>query len=279
MLEAGLREDNCFATLTYRDAMLPRLDGSDLPSLSPLDVQLWLKRLREAWRYSAGKFGINDAKLRFYLAGEYGDETFRPHYHAAIFGLPTCARGRTLRRPGSTRPEWERCCSICRLVGETWEKGDVDLGVLEVTSAQYVAGYVVKKMTSADDRRLCGRHPEFARMSNRPGVGQSAMWDVASELLRYRLDERLPDVPLALNHGKKQMPLGRYLRRELRKMVGKLEETPIESLEAYKEEMRPVREAAFNASRSYKEVLLEVNKAKRQRSEARAKIFKGRRSL
>ena len=151
--------------------------------------------------------------------------------------------------------------------------------MLEVSSAQYVAGYVVKKMTAADDRRLCGRHPEFARMSNRPGIGQAAMWEVASELLRYRLDERLPDVPLALNHGKKQMPLGRYLRRELRKMVGKLEETPIESLEAYKEEMRPVRETAFNASRSYKEVLLEVNKAKRQRSEARAKIFKGRRSL
>ena len=60
-------EASSFVTLTYADAPV---------SLSKRDCQLFLKRLRKR----CGSF-------RYYLAGEYGEESGRPHYHACIFGL------------------------------------------------------------------------------------------------------------------------------------------------------------------------------------------------
>ena len=47
-------------------------------SLRKRDFQLFMKRLRK--KYS-------DDRIRFYACGEYGSETFRPHYHAILFGL------------------------------------------------------------------------------------------------------------------------------------------------------------------------------------------------
>lgn len=238
MLEAAQYADNCFATLTYTDGSLPiGLNGN--PSLVPEHVQDWLKRFRK---------NFPPGHVRYYLAGEYGDESFRPHYHVALFNVPTCVRGRTLRRPGSNRPRWEQCCASCALVGETWGYGDVDLGILEDASAQYVAGYVLKKMTHAQDPRLEGRHPEFSRMSNRPGIGQSAMYEVASELMRFNLDLTQVDVPSTLRHGNKERPLGRYLQQQLRKMVGKDEKAPEAVKQKHAAEMLPLRVAAKNSS-------------------------------
>ena len=72
-LEASLHEHNSFVTLTYADQFLPE-DGS----VNPRHTQLWLKRLRKV---------LDPRKVRFFLCGEYGDQTFRPHYHACLFGV------------------------------------------------------------------------------------------------------------------------------------------------------------------------------------------------
>lgn len=113
--------------------------------------------------------------------------------------------------------------------------GDVDLGILEAHSAQYVAGYVTKKMTGKHDERLRGRYPEFARMSLRPGIGHGVLQQVADVLLTHGY--QIEDVPVALSHGGKQQPLGRYLRRKLRVMMGRDEKCPPEILAAIQEEM------------------------------------------
>lgn len=89
-------------------------------------------------------------------------------------------------------------------------------------------------MTSYDDPRLFGRHPEFARMSNRPGLGASAMHEVASQLMTFNLDTSQADVPSALQHGGRALPLGRYLRRKLRTLVGKEPNAPESTLVAAK---------------------------------------------
>lgn len=271
MLESAQYADNCFVTLTYTDGSLP-IGLNGLPTLIPEHPRNWLKRLRKLFP---------PEHVRYYLCGEYGDESFRPHYHAALFNVPTCYRGRTYRRPGSSRPLWEKCCDACRMVGNTWGYGDVDLGILETSSAQYVAGYVTKKMTHAQDPRLQGRHPEFSRQSNRPGIGQSAMYEVASELMRFNLDVTQADVPSALRHGKRQLPLGRYLQQQLRKMVGKDVKAPEAVIQKHAAEMLPLRIAAKNSSThpSLKSQVILAGTTARLRLKAKQRLQQRKKSL
>lgn len=71
-----------FVTLTYRDDMLPyntALDDPDrFPVLRKVDFQLFMKRLRKS-------FAQHEIYLRFISCGEYGPQTFRPHYHAVLY--------------------------------------------------------------------------------------------------------------------------------------------------------------------------------------------------
>lgn len=277
MLEAAQHAENAFVTLTYSENELVTASGRSVSSgengfasLQPDHLQNFFKRFRKA---------IEPLRIRYYAVGEYGDETWRPHYHAALFSYPTCRRGRTLRLPGSGRPRWDKCCVQCSLVGRSWTHGDVDLGTLETSSAQYLAGYVTKKMTHAEDFRLDGRLPEFSRMSLRPGIGHGAMHDVASQLMKFNLENTQADVPSALRHGSRLMPLGRYLRRNLRKMVGKDEKTPDVVSQALAEEMRPLRESAFNASQSFKQAVLDSSKGEIDRVLAKHKLYKRKGSL
>lgn len=266
MLEGALYEDNAFVTLTYSDEFLP-VDGS----LEPVAVSLWLKRLREMYRQASGR------KLRFYLVGEYGDETWRPHYHVALFNFPSCARGRTLRDVRN-RVAWRKCCDWCRMVGESWGKGDIDIGALETKSAQYLAGYVVKKMTSAADPRLMGRHREFARMSLRPGIGNDMMYEVASTLLQYNLEDR-PDVPIVLDHGKKSLPLGRHLRGKLREFIGRDKKAPPEVLEKWIAEMSELSASArldADAVGSLKRMNEKLEKGRLASFESRHRLYRQR---
>lgn len=227
MLEAMQYECNAFVTLTYDEEHSPN-DGS----VNTTDYRAWLKRLRDR---------VSPSRFRFVVVGEYGDRSERPHYHAALFGFRSCLYGQS--RYSKTR---DKCCYWCELVRDTWQKGNVYLGTLETSSAQYLAGYVTKKMTSKDDPRLLGRHPEFARMSLKPGIGHSALWEIADALMRIELDRAFPndDVPAQLAHGKKLLPLGRYLRRNLRQMVGKDAKISQAAFDALSQELLGVRLAA-----------------------------------
>jgi len=187
MLEAIVHEFASFVTLTYNKESVPS-DGS----LNPRHLQLFLKRLR---------YELEPRKIRYFGVGEYGDDTFRPHYHLAVFNLDPLAG---------------------EVVKKSWPYGFSDCGPLTIQSAAYVAGYVTKKMTGKDDERLKGRYPEFARMSLRPGIGANAISDVADALQnRHGWDSIgiTGDVPSVLRHGSRTMPLGRYLRRKLREAM------------------------------------------------------------
>ena len=86
MLELEYHDSAYFVTLTYDDDHVPVSyygdpdTGLATPSLTlrKRDFQLFMKRLRKAFP---------DDHIRFFAAGEYGSQTFRPHYHAIIFGL------------------------------------------------------------------------------------------------------------------------------------------------------------------------------------------------
>lgn len=242
MLEAALHGDKTFVTLTYDNDHLPAGE-----SLVPADLRNFLKRARKAFE---------PRRLRFFAAGEYGDTTQRPHYHLALFGYPNCSYGQS-RYSRSYRD----CCPACDLLRDTWGMGSVFLGELSDSSASYVAGYVLKKMTAKDDGRLLGRHPEFARMSNRPGIGADMMHEVASTLMSLDLDETQPDVPSALRHGTRTMALGRYLHRKLRTYVGKSPDSPEAVAAEQKAELQRLQEAQFSHSgrKSLRDVYVEEN--------------------
>jgi hypothetical protein len=68
-----------FATLTYEQAPATAIG---LDTLDKRDIQLFFKRLRK----NASKISQRNVKIKYFLVGEYGTITNRPHYHAIIFG-------------------------------------------------------------------------------------------------------------------------------------------------------------------------------------------------
>lgn len=146
-------------------------------------------------------------------------------------------------------------------------------------------------MTRFDDARLNGRQPEFSRMSRQNGgLGLSAMHDVASVFLQFDLEKSEADVPSALREGKSTYrPLGKYLRKKLRKMVGWDEKIPDEILAEYEAEVRALYSDIWNSSpedRGYKtvkdafrEALVAKERGAINTLLARAEIFKQRKRL
>lgn len=70
-------------------------------------------------------------------------------------------------------------------------------------------------MTYAEHPHLNGRHPEFARMSNRPGIGAKAA-DVFAEQLMNAGEE---EIPYFVKRAGKNLILGRYLINRLRSKI------------------------------------------------------------
>lgn len=214
-LESYSHENSAFITLTYDDDHLqfghPETgEWLPHPTLNPKDLQNFIKRIRRA---------VAPQRLRFYAVGEYGDRSWRPHYHLALFGYESCWRGETRKdKHAQSLP----CCPPCDLIKEKWTYGGIDNALVEDKSATYIAGYVTKKLTKKDDEKLYGRYPEFSRMSRRPGIGALNMDHLAtalnSEHGHHCLTEH-GDVPITIKIGTKTLLLGRYLRDQLRNLT------------------------------------------------------------
>lgn len=186
MLEAMSHDYSAFVTLTYDDDNVP-LDGN----LDPSEMQRFLKRIRR--RYEP-------KKIRYYGVGEYGDMSWRPHYHLALFGV---------------------CVTDENVVEESWPKGFVYLGELTSQSARYMTNYVTKGLSvsnSVTEEKLQGRTPEFARMSLKPGLGVKTIEKIAEDLEKYKGD--CANVIGRLHHGVRSLPLGRYLESKLCELRG-----------------------------------------------------------
>lgn len=160
LLELEVMKNAVFVTLTYNDDHLPLMPGSGTPTLCVRDVQLFFKRLRK-------KF--NPRKIRFFLCGEYGSNTHRPHYHAILFGL-------SLNDFSDLRPvsknELGQTLYTSPTFEKVWQNGFVSLGEVTFHSCNYVARYTLKKQFGSKDEFADGRKPEFVLSSRRPGLGK-----------------------------------------------------------------------------------------------------------
>lgn len=225
VLEALNHHQSSFLTLTYSDEHLPQ-DEYFHPKtgeiFAPLSVRPdhHRKFMNDLRGHFFEKF---NSRLRFYGCAEYGEDKERPHYHYALFGFPHCLG------PGAVtvgRKFYPCRCRNCAFVSEIWGKGNIFLGTLSLDSAQYIAGYVTKKLTSNSNYRqdgylgltnaqkLRGRYPEFSRMSTRPGLAAYAADNIVNRLTFYDKTSH-DDVPRILLHGAKQLPIGRYLNEKI----------------------------------------------------------------
>lgn len=135
--ELRVHDSAHFITLTYDNDSAQRLvTDNGFLTLNKTDFQAFVKALRK--RYPAGH------QLKYYMCGEYGDQSFRPHYHAILFGA--C----------SDDYDFE------------WRYGHVHVGSVSEASIAYVLKYINKgkriPVHSRDDRL-----PEFALMSKKLG--------------------------------------------------------------------------------------------------------------
>lgn len=190
--EQSLHRETCFITLTYNDDNLP----PDM-SLQPDDMTLFIKRLRKA---------LEPKKVRFFYAGEYGTQTLRPHYHMCLFGHDFLDDRQLYKVSSRGDILW-----TSQTLEQLWGKGYAPFGQLTFDSAAYTARYILKKITGdmAVDH-YGARHPEFVRMSRRPGIASSWFAKYSSDVypkdfvtIRNGIKCRPPryyDKLFALNH-------------------------------------------------------------------------------
>lgn len=193
MLELETAGKGLFVTLTYDNEHCPwsQFDEDDNPmygTLNKRDVQLWMKRLRK-------RFG--DIKIRFYLAGEYGERTLRPHYHCILFGIGL----------SDLDPLYEHGCNelgqryyISPDLSESWSLGHVLVSDVSWKTCAYVARYVTKKLNGpwSIDYAVRNVEPEFALMSRKPGIGRQYLEEHPECLDMANINLSAPDGALKI---------------------------------------------------------------------------------
>lgn len=188
ILEARSHHHSLFVTFTYNDEHIPRT-AKQRPTLCKKDIQDFMKRLRRA---------VPDHKVRYFITGEYGPQTYRPHYHAVLFGFPL-----------------ERCEEVLQ---KAWGKGFVAVSIANRDRIAYVAQYCLKKRESKEDveiRAENGRdeEPEFQQMSRNPGLGRVALEEIveAYQAAGGQIAiERNGDVSRLIRQDGRKWPLDRY---------------------------------------------------------------------
>ena len=156
-------KENCwFLTLTYDDSHLPKTEKG-VSTCRIQDVSDFMKRLRAYYSDTHNLDGI-----RFYAASEYGDHTFRPHYHLILYGCPVA----DLQPSEKFGLPAGYFCS--KLLNRLWSFGNVMIGQLTFESAAYVSRYVTKKLSGnlyIEKYQKFGIEKESSRMSRNPGIG------------------------------------------------------------------------------------------------------------
>lgn len=168
-----------FITLTY-DTKHVTITQNGFMTLDKKHCQDFLKRLRK--RVSKTR---PDLRIKYYLAGEYGGKTRRPHYHAIIFNVPSESD-----------------------IDLSWQLGAVHYGKVEAASVGYTLKYMDKPkkipMHMNDDRIR-----EFGLMSK--GLGQSYL---SQRMINWHRADLINRAYLNIDDGKK-IAMPRYYKEKL----------------------------------------------------------------
>lgn len=171
--ESQYWKDKVFVTLTYSPDNIPPNS-----TLVKSDLQDFFKRFR---------YYLPNVDIKYAGCGEYGMHgTFRPHYHAVVFGVNENDE-RVFHRVGT----FKTC--------PAWDKGFITVAPVNDARCFYVAKYCTKKLFGAvADEYYQGRQPEFYVTSK--GIGER--W-IKDHQVRVKMDN-------FIRFGKKKMPIPRY---------------------------------------------------------------------
>lgn len=190
LLEAAhTPSDGSFVTLTYAPEHLPE-NGSLVVS----DPQGYMKRLRHKV----------PEHIRYFCVGEYGSESWRPHYHLILFNVDP------LQHEQAIIDSWQG-------------KGIVDVGVASTGALNYVTDYTTKRLTLPDDPRLGDRNREFFLSSRRPPIGHHGYIQLLDALYTRRGARFIAesgDVPNAFRFDGRVYPLSYRWRSAMRRDLG-----------------------------------------------------------
>lgn len=284
--EASVYRDSCFITLTYNEDNLPYTNfrpmletkkadlgdpnelvqnkpivrGKDVstwnqelqPTLLPRDITLFLKRLRmHLARHCDG------LKVRYFVVGEYGSKTSRPHYHLIVFGwmpkdvkVHQVCKGYTVFRSATLE--------------KLWPFGFSTIGTVNAGVAKYCARYVTKKLgdlCTPKQLSCATRCPVFTRQSTRNGGMGAPFFDRwCQHILRvgyvtYRSGTRITKakIPRTYISRARKYHLPEWL--EWRDRAIQYHETAVEKPDAYDDLVRAcAQDAAVRRARESDEV-------------------------
>lgn len=193
----------CFLTLTYDNLHIKwsHLDDCDNPlfgTLDKRDCQLFLKRLRKYF---------TDLHIRFFLAGEYGEHTLRPHYHLIVFGLAPDDFPDLLP---DGKNEFGQPYFKSQKLNDIWQNGRCVIAGVNWQTCAYVARYVTKKLSGpwSIDYAVRNVIPEFSLMSRKPGIGKPYL-DAHPDCLD------LANINLSTPDGGLKIMIPKYFLKEL----------------------------------------------------------------
>lgn len=108
--------------------------STEIPVLSRKDIGTYIKNLKQAIRRRLGT-----CDLSYYVCGEYGPSTLRPHYHAI---LSTNSEELTKGLDAAKEEKGEATCEITRLCRALWRYGYVGCEVSRGKCSSYISSYV-----------------------------------------------------------------------------------------------------------------------------------------
>lgn len=220
MHEASMHESNAFLTLTYSDENLPSNLSLDKKVL-PLFFKKYRKHLERHY---------DDAKIRYFACGEYGDITHRPHYHTLIFGHDF------EDKKFHTRTKDGENLYTSDTLNNLWRHGHAIIGDVSFQSAAYVARYQLKKITGLGANTHYGeREKEFSLMSRGKKGGIGKPW----------LDKWATDVypnDYVIVKGKKMKPPKYYDSQLPEEYLAALKEIRTENLPEITDQMLHAKE-------------------------------------
>lgn len=228
MKEAERSTSAFFITLTYDTLNVPMTKNNMMTLWKP-DFQNFMKALRK----------LNHEKIKYYVAGEYGEQTMRPHYHIILFN----AKEETIK--------------------EAWTKGEIHYGEASEASAGYTLKYI-SKSGKIPQHKNDFRVPEFSLMSKR--MGDNYLTDAVK---KWHKADLLGRCYVPLKDGKK-IAMPRYYKE---KIYTKLELQIIganaeqQFYAEFHSENPAIRKMAHE--KSEKQVLVSINKAQKNGKESR----------